>query len=66
MSTFLSQGQKSDTCLQVDGGTGLTLTLAIFCSNAEIIKYATGQVFNLTGGAGGSGAVGCKVLSTYS
>lgn len=66
MSTFLSQSQKSGTCLQVDGGTWLTVTLAIFSDHAEIIKYATCQVFHLTGSVGGSGAVACVVLSTYS
>lgn len=66
MSTFLSQSQKSGTCLQVDGGTWLTVTLAIFSDHAEIIKYTTRQVFHLTGSVGGSGAVACVVLSTYS
>lgn len=58
--------QKSVTCLQVDGGTRPTPTLAVFSNNTEVIKHATCQVFHLTGGVGGSGAVGCMVLSTYS
>lgn len=57
---------ESLTCLQLDGGTRLTLTLAVLSNNGEIIKYATFQVFHLTGRVSGSGAVGYMVLSTYS
>lgn len=54
-----AQGQKSDTCLQGDGFTGLTVTIAIYSNNTDIIEYTTRQVFHLTGSVGGSAAVGC-------
>lgn len=63
---FLSQRQKCVTCLQVDGGTGLTVTLAVFSNNAEVIEYTACQVFHLTGSVCGGGTVGCVVPSTYS
>lgn len=63
---FLSLGLKFVTCLQVDGGTWLTLTLAVFGSNTEIVKYTTGQVFHLTCSVATGGTVGCIVLSAYS
>lgn len=54
-----TQGQRSDTCLQGDGVTGLAGTIAIYSNNTDIIEYTTRQVFHLTGGVGGSAAVGC-------
>lgn len=61
---FLSLGLKSVTCLQLDGSTRLTLTLAVFSNNAEIIKNTTRQVLHLTCSVTRSGAVGCVVFST--
>lgn len=66
VSFMLTQGQMSDTCLQGDGFTGLTVTIAIFSNNTEIIEYAACQVFNLTGSIGGSAAVGCGPFYSYS
>lgn len=57
---------QSGTCLQVDDGTRLTLTLAIFSGHAEIIQHTALQVLHFTGSVGGRGAVAGIVLSPHS
>lgn len=36
-----TQAQKSDTCLQGDGFTGPTVTVAIYSNNTDFIEYTT-------------------------